>query len=365
MKTLPTHPLSGKLGELTKNRLKRKSINHISKALQRENQESLPQNQQNVEPLQDYEEWDGDDLKINLEVPSITTKENHSKEELKNLTLELMEREYPSNEWTHVYTDGSADQAVKNGGAGVLIRFPNGESLSKFTATGRRCTNFRAEACALKEAATSLNQEKTERLSASTVFLTDCTSLLQSLQGTNSRNKILKDIRTQLALLSQKTTLTLQWIPSHCGIGGNEEADKLAKKGSEQTQEEGSTSYAEQKQLLKTVFHNKWKERLHIERETDALATMTREQQVQMFRLRTGHCGLLAHLYRIGRSHTDQCPCGTGVQDVDHLLQTCPTYKDLRQEHWPEEVALSQKLWGPPEDLHRTTDFTAATKLQI
>ena len=367
MKRLPTHPLSGKLGELTKNRLKRKSINHISKALQRENQESLPQNQQNVEPLQDYEEWDGDDLKINLEVPSITTKENHSKEELKNLTLELMEREYPSNEWTHVYTDGSADQAVKNGGAGVLIRFPNGESLSKFTATGRRCTNFRAEACALKEAATSLNQEKTERLSASTVFLTDCTSLLQSLQGTNSRNKILKDIRTQLALLSQKTTLTLQWIPSHCGIGGNEEADKLAKKGSEQTQEEGSTSYAEQKQLLKTVFHNKWKERLHIglERETDALATMTREQQVQMFRLRTGHCGLLAHLYRIGRSHTDQCPCGTGVQDVDHLLQTCPTYKDLRQEHWPEEVALSQKLWGPPEDLHRTTDFTAATKLQI
>ena len=230
-------------------------------------------------------------------------------------------------------TDGSADQAVKNGGAGVLIHFPNGESLSKFTATGRRCTNFRAEACALKEAATFLNQEKTERLSASTVFLTDCTSLLQSLQGTNSRNKILKDIRTQLALLSQKTTLTLQWIPSHCGIGGNEEADKLAKKGSEQTQEEGSTSYAEQKQLLKTVFHYKWKERLNVERETDALATMTREQQVQMFRLRTGHCGLLAHLYRIGRSHTDQCPCGTGVQDVDHLLQTCPTYKDLRQTH--------------------------------
>ena len=98
MKRLPTHPLSGKLGELTKNRLKRKSINHISKALQRENQESLPQNQQNVEPLQDYEEWDGDDLKINLEVPSITTKENHSKEELKNLTLEFMEREYPRTE---------------------------------------------------------------------------------------------------------------------------------------------------------------------------------------------------------------------------------------------------------------------------
>ena len=92
---------------------------------------------------------------------------------------------------------------------------------------------------------------------------------------------------------------------------------------------------------------------------------MTREQQVLMFRLRTGHCGLLAHLYRIGRSHTDQCPCGTGVQDVDHLLQTCPTYKDLRQAYWPEEVDLSTKLWGPPEALLTTTGYTAATKLHI
>ena len=116
---------------------------------------------------------------------------------------------------------------------------------------------------------------------------------------------------------------------------------------------------------METYFHNKWKERLHIERETDALATMTREQQVLMFRLRTGHCGLLAHLFRIGRSHTDQCPCGTGVQDVNHLLQTCPTYKDLRQAYWAEEVDLLIKLWGPPEALLTTTGYAAATKLQI
>ena len=91
MKRLPSHPLSRNLGELTKNRLKRKSINHITKALQRENLETLPQNQENIELLQDYEEWDGDDLKIQLEVPDVTTKENHSKEELKCLTLEFLE----------------------------------------------------------------------------------------------------------------------------------------------------------------------------------------------------------------------------------------------------------------------------------
>ena len=53
------------------------------------------------------------------------------------------------------------------------------------------------------------------------------------------------------------------------------------------------------------------------------------------------------------------------VQDVDHLLQTCPTFKELRQAYWPEEVDLSTKLWGPPEALLTTTGHAAATKLQI
>ena len=81
-----------------------------------------------------------------------------------------------------------------------------------------------------------------------------------------------------------------------------------------------------------------------------------------MFRLRTGHCGLLAHLFRVRRLPTDS---GTGVQDVNHLLQTCPTFKELRQAYWPEEVDLSTKLWGPPEALLTTTGYAAATKLQI
>ena len=91
----------------------------------------------------------------------------------------------------------------------------------------------------------------------------------------------------------------------------------------------------------------------YFKRKTNALATMTREQQVQMFRLRTGHCGLLAHLYRIGRSHTDQCPCGTGVQDVDHLLQTCPNYKARGGGSVPKAVGTSR---GSQQDhgLHRS-----------
>ena len=135
--------------------------------------------------------------------------------------------------------------------------------------------------------------------------------------------------------------------------------------GSDQTQGDSSISYKEQKQLLKTTFHQKWKDRLGIQAETDNLASLARAQQVTMFRLRTGHCGLLANLYRIGRSHTDECPCGTGVQDVHHLLQRCPLYNEHRRLWWPDEVEMSQKPWGPPDQLRKTTEYIEATTLQI
>ena len=33
-----------------------------------------------------------------------------------------------------------------------------------------------------------------------------------------------------------------------------------------------------------------------------------------IFRLTTGHCQLLCHLHRLKISHSDECPCGTGLQ---------------------------------------------------
>ena len=48
----------------------------------------------------------------------------------RNITLEEIETKYPSKEWTHIYTDGSAEKATANGGAGICIKYKNNTYLS-------------------------------------------------------------------------------------------------------------------------------------------------------------------------------------------------------------------------------------------
>ena len=87
----------------------------------------------------------------------------------------------------------------------------------------------------------------------------------------------------------------------------------------------------------------------------DLLRRLKRAQQTAISRLRTGHCGLGAHLKRIGIS--DSIP--------DHVLWSCQKYADRRQLTWPYGADLVTKLWGSAEDLYRTAGFVKSTGLKI
>ncbi|KAK7096617.1 hypothetical protein V1264_005893 [Littorina saxatilis] len=53
--------------------------------------------------------------------------------------------QYPCESWIHVYTDGSATDAVANGGAGVYASFPEGHTTTTKIPTGKRCSNYSGE----------------------------------------------------------------------------------------------------------------------------------------------------------------------------------------------------------------------------
>ena len=340
IKRLPTHPLHSKFEAPTENRLKRQSLNHLVKALQQKHRIPSSERNQPLEMLQNYEDWQAETQTITLD-SGIQAKDHHTDEELRSLTLEALSVAYSSTTWARAYTDRSAEEAAKIGGGGVFIKLPGGRSIRKSVATGQQSTNYRAEAYALLTAAQTLNQE--ERLPTNTVFLTDCQSILQSLQSPGGE-QIFSNIRQELSLLKNKTSVTLQWIPSHCGVGGNEEADRLSKMGSKLEQSAQPMSYSEAKTILRNNFRTEWQQRLDIETEEDSIHQLDRAAQVTIFRLRTGHCQLLSHLHRLKISHSYECPCGTGPQTPNHILQSCPTFDDLRRETWPSPVDAHRKL---------------------
>ena len=95
------------------------------------------------------------DIHMFLSVPSITSKEQLPGE-LRNLTLALIADRFPHTAWTHVYTDGSAEEGMKNGGSGVYIRYSDGDITSLSVPGGLQCSSYRAEILAISTAAEHL-----------------------------------------------------------------------------------------------------------------------------------------------------------------------------------------------------------------
>ena len=123
------------------------------------------------------------------------------------------------------------------------------------------------------------------------------------------------------------------------------------KMGSKLEQSAQPMSYSEAKTILRNNFRMEWQQRLDIGTEEDSIHQLDRAAQVTIFRLRTGHCQLLSHLHRLKISHSDEYPCGTGPQTPNHILQSCPTFDDLRRQTWPSPVEAHRKLWGLVETL--------------
>ena len=175
----------------------------------------------------------------------------------------------------------------------------------------------------------------------------------------------LQDIKKTLHDLSRQSKITLQWISSHCGIVGNEKADALSKVGSKMEQYSHSVTYREAKTIIHNRYQSQWKRRMGADSGVDEIHQLQRNQQTILFRLRTGHCRLLCHLHRLKIAHTDECPCGTGPQTPQHILQNCPAHDALRRQTWPGGAELQVQLWGNRHDLEKTVGFIMATGLKI
>ncbi|GFS59536.1 putative RNA-directed DNA polymerase from transposon BS [Trichonephila clavipes] len=125
-----------------------------------------------------------------------------------------------------VYTDGSCSDTGR-AGSGIFSNTP-GNDVKISIRNSDHCSVFRSELIAIRGALDhALNS-----YNDSIWILTDSRSSIQYLKNWP---KIIDstglDILSKLVRLDHRKQVCLQWIPSHVGVGGNEDADELAGRG--------------------------------------------------------------------------------------------------------------------------------------
>ena len=107
------------------------------------------------------------------------------------------------------------------------------------------------------------------------VFLIDCKSVLQSVQN-ESQGNATRHFKHQFSIISRTNKA------AHCGITGNESADKLATLASECQQRRHRVSLPEMKTLVKGKFNTAWKTRTGSTYPSDPIIHLNRREQTDI-----------------------------------------------------------------------------------
>ena len=257
-KRLSGHPMEKRMYQPTRGRLKRENFVHQSRCLEQRHRDILEQNPLKISQCPEIPAWSKErHFLVKSGLPGIGPKDSQNDLMRKLIILEHLQQCYPKETWTYIFTDGSAEDTTCNGGAGVYVKYPDGTDDRLSFATGLYSTNYKAETEALKVVAAHI--ENSPHLSHRVVFLSDALSLLQALQ--TGKDTDLNNLVSNLTRFCMKHTVILRWIPSQCGIHGNEAADTLAKEGTTYAQNDRSTTYSEVKTIIKAKQQNLFKNR--------------------------------------------------------------------------------------------------------
>ena len=266
---------------------------------------------------------------------------------------------------------------MSRGGGGALIQPPSGgEEREVRVAAGKSCSSTRAELAALLAAlqATRAIQITTHNI----IVCTDSQAALRLLQngpaaqGTPLGASVWSEL---LALREDDRAVHLQWVPSHCGLPGNERADALAGEASALPQEEIPVDLRTLVGAVRREAVRQWRRSWPTGLFRDIMGDRTpapvpgddRDAAVNVHQLRAGHWGRAeSYLHRIGRRPTDTCAGCTGRacpasrclvcrEEADspaHVLLRCPCLAGAR-------LRLLGSIYPPPEAMRDATVVAA------
>jgi ribonuclease HI len=234
-----------------------------------------------------------------------------------------------------IYTDGSVEEGVKNGGAAAVAEW-RGEQHIVRKAAGRVCSSYEAETVAMLEAVKMVERLEPE----STTVCTDSQALVRALRSDkNTMDGRLEELKDRLWGIAEGRRIVIQWVPGHVGVEGNEWADMAANEARTENQEEVGTSFwSAKKKIYREIryipqLEGRLKE-VYGEGKIRRKEGEERSVEVLAAQLRAGHCVKSGYyLHRIGRQDNPRClKCG----------------EEEGKDHWLEcgSVQAWRMLWG-------------------
>uniref|UniRef100_L7LZE3 Putative tick transposon n=1 Tax=Rhipicephalus pulchellus TaxID=72859 RepID=L7LZE3_RHIPC len=275
---------------------------------------------------------------VHLSVPGIKKKAELSSPVLKQLSLRLMHEKYTDH--VHIYTDGSTTIRSSSGAVVVPAR---GVTVS--FKTDHPTSSTAAELAALRTALCVLNREQPQRWS----IFTDSKAALQSLLSAlrhGPYEQLVFEIRHLIHTSSEKGhQVTFQWLPSHCGVIGNEHADNAARSALQGDKEEViPLSRSDAAAMLRIVAKDISQPTLHTSRSQnyrqhhlnalrrfDIPTGLQRREATLLCRLWLRVAFTKSYSFRIGMADNALCDvCGT-EETLQHIFCDCPRYAVQRR----------------------------------
>jgi hypothetical protein len=201
-----------------------------------------------------------------------------------------------------------------------------------------------------------------EKIPDTTVNIySDSQSAIAALQNTKSNSKAIHQCWSKLKQLDKTHKWSLSWVKAHIGIRGNEQADKLAKKGTTFQHKLSTLPIAPRHAINEIVkFTTKnwdiyWNGRADCRQTKLWLPAPDPKISREILKLNksdfglitrwlTGHCFLARHEALLNNEDPTCHLCFLDEQTPWHLLRECPATISVRRniphDHWSPGIIL-------------------------